>query len=114
LRRFARVDAVGLEQPLRIRPVRDALQQEGHEGCTFVLGHIGEQCREVRAVLAAVVRRHLHAEHQHPRASAFGGARHRRQVGLRAGQRQAAQCVVAAQFEHHMGRPVLCQQRGQA
>ena len=88
--------------------------RKGTSAAPSALATRGEQRGEVLAVLAAVVRRHLHADDQHPRAGGLGGARHRGQVVLRHRQRQAAQRVVAAEFEDHVRRLVLRQQRRQA
>ncbi len=61
-------------------------------------------------VLAAVVRRQLHADDQHPRTRGLAGLRHRDQVGLRHRQRQPTQRVVAAEFDDQHRGLVLLQQ----
>ena len=52
-------------------------------------------------ILTPVVRRHLHADHHHLGPRGLGRLRHGGQVVAGHRQRQAAQGVVAAEFEHH-------------
>ena len=113
VRRFNRVNAVGLEHQLRARRIGHALEQKGHQRRAFGLSHAGKQPRKFIAVFAPVVRRHLHAGQQHRGPSGLGGTRHLQQVGAGHVHRQAAQGIVATEFQDHMGGLVLEQQARQ-
>ncbi|ANT06432.1 hypothetical protein A8B90_00015 [Bordetella pertussis] len=105
------MDAVGLEHG----PVGgDSFHEERHQPGFFLFGHGWKDLREALGVVAAVVRRDLHADHQHRCAGLARRLRHGAQIALGHVQRQAAQGIVGPQFQHDDGRRVLAQQRRQA
>ena len=70
-------------------------------------------CEELLGVVPSVVRRHAHADQQHRGAGGLARLDHRGEVVPHRRERQAAQPVIGAEFEHHDGRPVLAKQCGQ-
>jgi hypothetical protein len=105
------VDAVGLEE---FGLVAEPFQEKGDQRHPLGLGDPREHRGELLAVGAAVVGGHLHAQQQRARAGLLGGAHHLAQVRLGAAHRQAAQRIVAAELDQHVGRAMSGEQIGQA
>ncbi len=94
------VDAISLKHALGIWPIGHAFQQKGQQCGAGGFADRSKDGGKVSTVLATVVRRHLHACHDHFRASGKAGTNHLAEIGLRHGQGQASQGVVAAQLDH--------------
>ena len=114
MRFCARVDTVGLEHRRGVRSIGHPLQKEGHHRCLACLRHFGKQVAKPFGVVATIVGWHLHTHQQHLGPGFLGGFGHKTQVVFGVGQGQAAQRIVATEFNHHMGGLVLLQQGGQA
>ena len=108
------VDAVTLEQGVGVGHIGHAMQQERNQRRAFAGRHASKHRCELARVLAPVVGRHLHARDQHLGLGRFACARHGDEVVARHLQRQAAQCVVAAELDDHKLRLMLGQQGGQS
>ena len=91
------MNAVGLKQ---FGPITDAREKERHQCDLFSLRNPLETRGKLFAVGTTVVGRHHHAEQQRLRADLFRRLDHGAKILLGAGQRQAAQGVIAAKLDH--------------
>src|ERR1019366_3035094 len=99
--RGVRVYAVALHE---VVVGADAFEQGGDERQLIFGGEVLVQGFELRDECGTVVRRQRHAGEDDARAGALELLYHAREVGLRDGEGDAAEAVVAAEFEHDDGR----------
>jgi len=81
----------------------DAFEEGGDERDLVFGGEVLVQRFELRDECRTVVRRQRHAGEDDARAGALELLYHAREVGLRDGEGDAAQAIVAAEFEHDDG-----------
>lgn len=111
LRLFIGVDAVALELSWI---GCDAFKQKWHERRLMLLRQLREKVFELFCVMPAIVGWNLHANQQDTRTRLLRQFYHRGQIALSHAQRQAAQGIVAAQFDNDNGRRQPLQHGGKA
>jgi len=91
------MDAVGLDGA---GDVDQVFVDHGHEGGVVLGGQFAEELIELPDVLLAVIGRQRDAGEQRFHMSGFESGEHLVEIAARLGERQAAQAVVAAEFDN--------------